>query len=528
MDAATSDNLIRVSPGRGLFTTPVRAELSTSMSDTTLFYTTDGSIPSTDHGTRYSTNVVVTTTTTLRIAAFKYGKSVASTTHSYIFPNDVIHQTGKGFPDHWGVTNGHPVAAYYRMHSPTNTVAILKGLSDIPTLSVSATLPDLFDEKTGIYSNPMQNGEAWERPASLELIFPSGKGEFQIDCGVRIQGGWNRRPEECPKHSLRLLFKKKYGAKHLDFPLFGTNGVTRFETLILRGGCNNTWLHWSGEERLRGDYLRDEWMRHTSAEMGLHAARGFFVHLYLNGLYWGLYDLTERPSAPFIAALEGGQPEDYDSRNGDHVLSGDTVAWDSMFVLANAGVKSADAYQKMQGLLDVDRFIAYMLLNFYGANADWDRASNWYAARRRNPAGKFQFFVWDGERTIEKIEDNTMAADEDQSPLRLFHKLSENDAFRARFRELVRVHCYGEGALTQKKSIERFSNLVHGIENAIYAESARWGSYRAEFHQYKTGPYLQYTPELHWKPEIKRILENYFPNRLDRFILQLREKNLAD
>jgi len=52
----------------------------------------------------------------------------------------------------------------------------------------------------------------------------------------------------------------------------------------------------------------------------------------------------------------------------------------------------------------VRELIDFLIANFYGANADWDRASNWYAARRRNPPGKYQFFIWDGERTLEALK----------------------------------------------------------------------------------------------------------------------------
>src|SRR5262249_51403982 len=150
------------------------------------------------------------------------------------------------------------------------------------------------------------------------------------------------------------------------------------------------------------------WMRETSAAMGLPAARGQFVHLYLNGLYWGLYNLTERPSSPWIAELQGGTAADYDSRNSDKILSGDAKAWNMMFTLANRGLADEASYRAIAELLDLTMFSDYILLNFYGANADWDHASNWYAARRRNPPGKFQFFVWDGERTLERPDDDTI------------------------------------------------------------------------------------------------------------------------
>jgi hypothetical protein len=84
-----------------------------------------------------------------------------------------------------------------------------------------------------------------------------------------------------------------------------------------------------------------------------------------------------------------------------------------MFTLANAGITNDTAFNAIAGLLDVPAFIDYMLLNLYAANADWDRSSNWYAARRRHPPGQFHFFVWDGERTVERIEDNILAFDDD-------------------------------------------------------------------------------------------------------------------
>ena len=71
------------------------------------------------------------------------------------------------------------------------------------------------------------------------------------------------------------------------------------------------------------------------AAMGRPSARGLFVHLYVNGLYWGLYNPSERPSAPFVAAHLGGKPEDYDVRNGDHILEGDDAAWKKLMTLAN-------------------------------------------------------------------------------------------------------------------------------------------------------------------------------------------------
>ena len=511
---------------------PVVLTLATRTPGARILYTTNGSPPSETGGLVYRHPLRISTTTVLRAAAFR--PEFATTeilTRTFIFPEQVAHQTGAGFPRFWGFTNTQPVAAFYEMDRRITGSAdyqkdLLKGLRALPSLSIVTELDNLFDPARGIYAHPLETGRDWERSASAEIIFPDGRPGFQINCGLRIQGGWNRRPEECPKHSLRLLFKKQYGAAHLDFPLFGPGGTQKFETVILRGGCNNSWLHWSGEERHRGDYIRDEWMRDTMAEMGHPAARGRFVHLYLNGLYWGLYNLVERPSAPFIAALQGGKPSDYDSRNSDKVLTGDTNVWDRLFTIANAGVTNAVAWQQVSSLLDVTNFADYMLLNYYGANADWDRSSNWYAARRRNPPGRYQFFVWDGERTLEQVADDRMDFDDDQSPPRLFQKLKESKEFRALFAERARIHCLGNGVLTPQRAADRFRKLAGSLDLAIVAESARWGSYRNDFHRYKGGPYERYTRNEHWRPEIQRLLDDYFPQRTEAFLKTLERRGL--
>ncbi|HUS37457.1 MAG TPA: CotH kinase family protein [Verrucomicrobiae bacterium] len=436
---------------------------------------------------------------------------------------DHTSATPPGFPATWGERDGKPVQAYYAFTTNAEVHAALRAL---PSLYIQMSMDDLFGAERGIYSHPLETGSDWERPASIELKSTEGHVAFKIDCGIRIQGGWNRRPEESPKHAFRVVFKKKYGPGKLRARLFDGAEPQTFDELILRAGCNNTWLHWSGEERKRGDYIRDQWMRDTYRAMGHPSARGEFVHLYLNYYYWGLYNLTERPSASFAAAHFGGRAEDYDARNADNIISGDKEAWDKLFALANAGLKNPDNYKVTTNLLDGVAFADFMLLNYYGANADWDGSSNWYAARQRTPQGRFHFFVWDGERTLEDPNANTLSADDDQSPTRLFHKLAANEGFRKLFATRVDLHL--KNALAPETAARRFRELADRLRVPIVAEAARWGAYRHDAHQYKTGPYERYTRDTHWTPEINRILTTYFPNRNEALGAQLKTAGLLE
>ena len=310
------------------------------------------------------------------------------------------------------------------------------------------------------------------------------------------------------------------------FRVFGPGGAQEFDSLILRAGNNNSWLDSNGEGRRRADYIRDEWMRQSMLAMGYPSARGIFVHLYLNGLYWGLYNMCERPSASLLAGDQTDPAAGFDARKAGRTVSGDQVAWAKMMALANSGVSDERSYEEIGQHLDLTELADYLILNFYAGNSDWDHSANWFAARPRTPGGRFQFFVWDAERTLEDLEADTLDFDDDESPPRLFHKLSENAAFRRLFAARVQRLLFDNGPLAPDISAERYRTLANSVAKPLAAEAARWGTYRRDVHQYKTGPYERYTVPGHWQPEVDRILTRYFPERRGILLDQFRERGL--
>jgi hypothetical protein len=527
----------------GFYEGAMHASLSTTTRGGSIYYSLDGSMPTPANATLYRGPISVRTTTVIRAVAVAPGMATGEPdSRTYIFPQDVARQTGGNLPLIWGKQDDWTAPAHYGMspeiaNDPAYHARLQAGLMSLPTLSILTDPGNLFDPESGIYTHPMTNGAAWERPASVEMFGTNEWERFRIHCGLRIQGGWNRQPLESPKHSLRLLFKKDYGPSKLDFPLFGTNGAVEFETVILRGGNNNSWLHWSGEERSRADYVRDEWMRRTFQAMGHPTARGRFVQVYINGLYWGLYNLCERPGAPFMAAStpkvnpgSGVQTNlskrDFDSMNAGKMLSGDKTAWNELMALVNGGLDGAEQYRAVQERLDLAEVTDYLILNFYGGNGDWDRASNWYAARARKPGGKYQFLQWDGERTLEGVDVNTIDFDDDESPPRVFHKLAENREYRMFFADRVQRLLFGSGPLAPESAAGRYRDLARGIVDAVVPESARWGNYRRDLHQYKVGPYQFYKPDSHWLPEVNRLTKTYFAQRPEALLKQFRERGL--
>ncbi|MCK4746745.1 MAG: CotH kinase family protein, partial [Bacteroidales bacterium] len=163
---------------------------------------------------------------------------------------------------------------------------MIPAMTDIPSISVITDLDHLFDPETGIYVNAYGHGFEWERECSVELLNPDGSEGFGVNAGLRIRGGWSRHPE-FPKHAFRLFFRSEYGDAKLDYPLFGDEGVDRFDKIDLRTAQNWAWTH--PHDPSHNTFLRDVFSRDTQRDMGQPYTRSRFYHLYLNGMYWGLF-----------------------------------------------------------------------------------------------------------------------------------------------------------------------------------------------------------------------------------------------
>ena len=519
----------------GFCDSEISVALSVKAQGAVVYYTTNGARPAPGAGLPYGEPLKIHGTTVLRAMAFVRGEPVSvPATRTYLFARQVPLQTGAQLPQTWGTNLGQRLPAYYKMSAadtpnPGDDARLLAAFSALPSLSIVGDPDDLFGPEAGIYTYPLERGSAWERPVSIEWFEATASARFRSDCGLRIHGASSRRPEVSPKHSFRLSFRKRYGSGELRFAMFGGEPES-FDDLILRAGNNNSWLHPDAEERQRADYLRDEWMRTSMRAMGYPAPRGRFVHVYLNGLYWGIYNLCEDPTSKRGAARAGAvdaepEPQGYDLRKGDRIESGDARVWDRLLSLANDGLAKPDSYQRFESLVDVRELADYLLINLYAGNLDWDRTANWYAVRPRTTAGKFRFYPWDSERILESINTDNLGWDDDESPQRLFQRLCENAEFRALFKSRVEHLCFNDGPLAPRVAAERFRSLAETIREAMPAEAARWGTYRRDIDRCCVGPYDRYNCQ-QWESEIGRIQNRYFPARLQVVLNQFAERGL--
>lgn len=487
-------------------------------------------------------------------------------THTYLFIDkiNVLSPHGQKPAAVWpaAATSANPQAIDYGMDPGIYNDFRYKDLIDnallaIPTISIATNIDHFFSKTTGIYMNAMSSGLSWERPVSVELINPDESDGFQINAGIRIRGGWSSHGDN-PKHAFRLFFRSEYGESKLRFRLFGKEGTDEFDKIDLRTSQNYAWSY-PGHLAQYNTFITDVFSRDLQREMGQPYTRSRFYHLYLNGVYWGLYQTQERSEDSFAESYLGGTAEDYDVIKPDdnkqiEATAGNLNAYTQLWNSCKIGYTSYGEYFKIQGLntdgtpnntykklVDIDNLIDYMLITFFTGNYDApvskfgsdNMINNFFAVYNRNTNEGFKFFQHDAEHSLRTtagegpgigLYENRVSLSRMNitslssfNPQWLHYRLTSNPEYRLKFADRVYKYFFNEGIMTPAKTTELFRKRVKEIELAIIGESARWGD------TYSTPAR---TKDDDWLPAVNEILSSYFPFRTNIVISQLLNANL--
>lgn len=506
---------------RGLIDAPFTLTLSAPRG-VLVRYTTDGHDPAGPYGVDYVAPLTISHTTVLRVAQLVGDAAFRPTeTRTFLFPEDVPSQRAPTpWPTQWWAdATGGPYTADYGLDRDVTGTGDWADASDlfrdIPIVSLAVAPEDLFGP-TGIHEHPLEQGIDWERVASVEIFTADGSLDVGEGCGVRIHGGASRRAERSPKKSFRLVFRDEYGEGRLDAPLFPDSTVEDFDTLVLRAGYNRSWIHPDALQRDRAQYLHERFANDIERAMGHPAAHVRFVHLFLDGLYWGVYQLEERTDGAFLASLFGGTEDDYDTLDSGEVMNGDRVAWEAMMTAARAGLASDDRYDALLAWLDVDAFADYMLLNLTLGNEDWPD-HNWWAARMRTDGARWSFIPTDAELTMPFTTKTYTDVTWPDSPGELFQLLRANAEFRVRFGDRVQRQLFHGGPLSTEGLTARWEALSPTAWPALVGESARWGDHMRDLRGATDA--ILYTYADSWTVENARIHDEFLPQRL-AFVLE--------
>jgi hypothetical protein len=550
----------------GYYSSAFNVVLSSINAGDTLKYTIDCSDPSTSATAKTAISPYIlninpsgmtgrpnTPAVVVRAATIKAGFDCSnSETRTYIFLDLVKTQTNPGSPWPADTYSGQYIVTGVNSNIANDSRYknyISDAFSSIPTVSVVTENDNLFNKTTGIYMNALLHGDTWERSASLELVNTDNTEAFSSNMGLRIRGGWSRNSWN-PKHAFRVFFKDEYGKKKLDYPLFGENAAQSFDKFDLRCAQNYSWSFYND---VLMTYAQDEFFRDVQGLMGQLYTRSEYCHLFLNGMYWGLYEFMERPEANFAESYKGGDKDDYDvikvatdNYHSIEATDGNLDKWISLVNTFNA--PTPINYNQIQGLntsgevdtsltkmVDIDNLIDYMMCIFYGGNFDaplsqfGDNANpnNFYSIINRNSKRDgFKFIVHDAEHSMvynapnqagnDGVNENRVSLEgrgyiESPSylkftPHHVHKKLTYNDNYKLRFADRAYKYLYNNGLFTPTTAETNFRKRANEIDMAIIGESMRWGTR---------------TKDDHWIPAINNTVSQFINLRTPILIDQL-------
>jgi len=363
-----------------------------------------------------------------------------------------------------------------------NTYLIDESGLDIPVICISTNPENLWDENIGIYvlGPPDYDGypyfgsniwEDWERESYIEYFSASGEVQFEGSIGLKIHGGWSRG---LPQKSFRVIARDDYGMESMDYPLIADKPyLNSFKSFNLRNGGNEyygTRYH---------DALMQRAMKPTHADYMAYTP----VVAFLNGEYWGMYELRENLNEDFCEANHGVPAEDCTviSSNylGWNVINGSDEPFYEMYDFVMASDPQSDNfYFDVSQYIDFENYMDYIIAETYYGNGDWNNGWNntkfWLDER---PGGKWRFMLMDLDfGTYDNPCSNYLnaAANGGTSTGQIFGHIISNPQFRREF--VTRYLDLINQVFTVEKITAIRDEMRSESEAVMPRHCERWGS----------------------------------------------------
>jgi hypothetical protein len=238
--------------------------------------------------------------------------------------------------------------------------------------------------------------------------------------------------------------------------------------------------------------------------MGSLNPHGRYVHVYLNGEYWGNYNCKEVLNEAFLSDYLGGESEDYVGVKGNANQGSDfplgvgdppnPEPWER--VLEHRG-----SFEAVSPYLDVNHYIDFMLLWGYGKSE-----SEFRACGPKEAGSGYKFWINDPDGFLRVISDDRITTKRGPGSIWTALLGENHPDFKMLLADRIYKHFFNDGAMTPAACDARLAARMDEIRDSYLAESARWD-------------YL--TPD-EWETKAAEIRSDMFPYRADELVAQWR------
>ena len=320
--------------------------------DTVVYYTQDGTIPTEESGTRYEEGTAFDMSRVMVLRARAFDLS------GRLQPSEVVTQTY--LPN---LYHSFPVVCLTtdpdQLWNPENGML---------------TVGENVDKSGGI---PFKNTVYREfgkiaRPGYVEMYDQEGNQVISQGMEFGLQGQYSL---DMPQKTFKVKAKAKYGAKYFEAKLFPDREYTQYKNFVLRNSGNDcVWTRLNDGLQSR---LIDRFNEQAAVPSTVIHQAWNPVVVYLNGTYWGHYNMRERVDRYFVAQHEGLSLEKADDLdllegNGRNVNWGSNKEYRAMVnkVADSSPGKNEADLQYILDNIDIDNYFDYMAFEMFFGNSD--------------------------------------------------------------------------------------------------------------------------------------------------------------
>lgn len=224
----------------------------------------------------------------------------------------------------------------------------------------------------------------WEKAANVELFGLEGNTILSQGCGIKIQGQFSRTEKQ---KSLKIIARSRYGSNRFYANLFPNRDYTEYQSFVLRQ---------SGQD-FKYTRMRDSILTSLAAGMGVMYQDTDLVIVYLNGLYWGHYNLRERINTYSICQWEGWDPAIKDGidllKANDSVMQGSNSNWKEFKTwYSKNGIATSEKLEYARKYIDVENYLNYIAVEMFTGNTDLLNCKKY---RSEDTDGKWRWILFD-------------------------------------------------------------------------------------------------------------------------------------